>query len=297
MDIRKCNHSVLFLLNGEVQKLIEPNLHWEVERAERIQTVMEAYRTVLHVRGVPTSSQHRVEVEVRDGRLAVIEYATNMGDNSEVWFQKGSTVTLIESIVKALSLLLDGDGTVGIDAHPGNWCSKDGVNVAFVDFHPARLYLDGQFLVGFPQPTNEIEILHSRQRYYSPLGIIRLLRFNLIRNCGLDVESVLTSAMQRYLPESVFRRIAEQLLNLPDQRVRDTPVAQILEPFDLLNIDEVREIAMRVSRNGQRGFLTDVLRLTMVDYRISEEVRRLRLKEAKRLIFRVAEGAGDFVAG
>lgn len=279
---QRYNHSVLFRENGDVRKVLEPEARFTREQAESLSEQVALYADRLSVVGVPTPARHTVSVKIADGHYRVEEVATNMGENCEVLLRSGSQAeAIVDMIMGSLAEAME-DSDLGIDPHPANWCV--GSDFSYIDFHPARLLYKGRHLVGYPQPVSESDRAMSYSRYYLPLGILRILRFNLIRACGPQIEGSMLAIMGRRFPCDLTKSLLVQLEALPEKQVGRRSLSELLEPLDITQIDDVREIAMRLANGNSGDFLTRVLKLTTADFRLPTEVRRKRFAKAKRLL-------------
>lgn len=286
------NHSHLYREGGMVRKLIEPDLPLSAVEAEWLRQAMLEYHRSLSLSGVPVPPSYMVEVVSESNQ--VVEHATDLGTDcadilKESRHNSDTVRDVLRMIVQSITGVLDND-QLGIDPFPSNFGIIDGKTI-FLDFHPPRMFHGGVYLVGYPQPDDERDVVYSRQRYYSPLGIIRRLRFSTVRICGIECEELLLQELARQLPDGLHKQIMEGLEQLPDQRTRSrSDLKSILPTLDVFNVDDIREIALRIGSNGgsrNGSFLTDVYWLTTIDFRLPEDVRRERLEKAKSLILEV----------
>ncbi len=267
------HHSVFFRDNRMVRKILEPQYPFIREEVELWKKRIEVFYDHLRRLGVPVVPEHHVVI---NGDNSLIEHSTDGGvDFQELLIQGRITPQqAVEEILAAIAGVLDqAKPQVGIDAQPAHWCLADG-QVTYVDYHPPYYMEDGVPLVGFPQPAEADRELNF-QRHYSPLGIIRSLRFNIVRLAGKEGETAFCQAIKDY------PTLAEQLSLLIVEVIRQQPerLPEIIAPWNLERVNDLREIAMFCYPE----LVNPVLQLTMVDFRISREVRRQRFEEAKQL--------------
>lgn len=277
------NHSLLKREDGFVEKIIEPNAQFGVDEAQEIVDIMAEYYEFLKKLGVPVPDLY--SVSRRDQQ--VVERAADGGDNLQKLLAD-KTISLEEAaslILKASAgILRQGENPqVGIDPHPANWCLKEG-KLVFVDLFPPYFARKNNPLAGFPQPSTIEEICGNYERYYTAIGIFRLLRFNLVRIAGFEAEKIIRDELFSELPD-LAPGILAKIKELPVEGIRKDyrTISSIIKSFNIFNnVDDLREIAMVIGED--RAFMDRILRLTTVDFRISRREREKRFKEAKKLV-------------
>lgn len=282
--VKPNNHSLVEERDGRVNKIIESEAHFTEEEAARWALRVQRYGQLLQAKGVPVPSHHRIEVIC--GSL-VVEEASHCGLDVQAALSQ-ATIQPQEALTRILHALAGifsqgNQPEVGIDPHPANWCLNNAGALTFVDFFPPYFVENRVPLVGFPQPVREDEQQLNLTRYYTMLGLVRLLRFNFARICGAQIEPMFL----RVVEEILGKEIIERLRLCPVEQIRRDRQAlrNIVSQLTILNVDDVREIAMVVSQNGNQPTLSDrVLRLTTVDFRIPRQVREERFAEAKTLL-------------
>lgn len=283
------HHSFIQLSNGCVRKIIEPQSSFStLEQEALIKDILE-FRRRLQVAGVPVASEYKLEV--KDG--AIVEETVNCGIDGFKALKANSGLSaksILTQIVRAIRpILFESEITLSPDPHPANWCfDTDGVG-RYIDFQPARFKReDGLKIVGFPQPTGK-EYEWSVGRYYSRVGLVRILRFNAMRAGGPKIRDVLTDIMRNEWPELLFNEVSVELDTLLEEQVRrgEFSIDKALESCDEWNVDDIRELAMIVAErktSNSAYFLDQVLEYTRADFNIPIITRRLGVEKAKTLV-------------
>ncbi len=295
--VRSHHAAIAITRDGVVTKAIEPDYTFgSHEEKDNLRKQILTYRTLLIGHSIPVAETYELDIH-DDGILR--ERTVDCGLDGYEIIKRGGVgkvrpKDVVRSIARAvLPILKQPTIRVTIDPHPANWCfDREGV-VRYIDFHPARFVQGNLHLVGFPQPTNSGEYQYATQRYFSPLGIIRSLRFNAVRAGGRAVEEVLFEEINRY-PEDVRAKYEYDLLHLPEQRLRrqGDGLVDILKEIDVWRIDSLREIALVVADSMEPStaetFLTQILELSRVDFNLDVSIRSSRVEEAKKIICRNA---------
>lgn len=286
------NHSLLFANGSTVSKVIEPSAHFTIDEATAWSRRLLNYHHYLNDFGVPVSEHYRVEVQINEDKTTVIEYCDYGGVDLQALLTEGK-ISPREALGHILGgiegILSQSPPKVGIDPHPANWCLKFTSDqqpvLSFVDFFPVYFVEEKAALVGFPQPTRGDELDMNYRRYYTPLGLIRLIRFNFVRVCGLDVEEIVNQAIADYVDPAFS--INARFKELDVEKVRQDPrsTRTLVPEFNLDNVDDLREVAMIVaSSSGQSDILDKVLRLTTADFRLPRSLREENFEKAKALL-------------
>lgn len=284
----KHGHSTLLREGGMVRKVLEPDMRLDRARRALLGNQIRGYYEALRRLEIPVPASYALVDE--DGHL--VECASDCGLDGYTILRQGggpcSGVGVVQAITRAaLPILLQREmWEVSIDLHPANWCFDATGRTAYVDFHPPRYLFEGEYLVGFPQPTDPQDLEYCHRRYFSTAGLLRMLRFNIVRAGGLRMNEALIHALAEY-PPAVQELILCQFPPLPSSVGE---VSDRLGDLGVWDVDEIREIALWVSSVGNgvspREFLTDVLELTFVDFRVPRGERAVRIERAKELIRR-----------
>ncbi|MDR3519929.1 MAG: hypothetical protein P4L63_03550 [Candidatus Pacebacteria bacterium] len=283
------HHSILQRENGNVKKLLEPNhIFSPSEKEALIKDILE-FRSRLRKAGVPVATYYILSLE----EDVIVEKTINCGVDGFKILKVDAVLNgemVLGQIVRALRpILLESEVTLVPDPHPANWCFDEKGIVRYIDFQPARFKRDnGLKVVGFPQPTGK-EYEWSVDRYYSKLGLIRMLRFNAMRAAGPEIHPLLMSIMGKELPEHLFKTMSLELDSLLEGQVRrgELNIHEALEFCDEWRVDDIRELAMLVAgsmKSNTATFLDKVLECSRADFNLSLETRHQRLEEAKELI-------------
>lgn len=284
----KHGHSALLREGGFVRKVLEPDMQLGGDRRALLADQIRGYYKALRWLEIPVPAAYALVDE--GGHL--VECASDCGLDGYTILRQGegpcSGVEVVRAITHAaLPILLQGEPwSVSIDLHPANWCFDATGRAAYVDFHPPRYLFGGQYLVGFPQPTDPQDLEYCHRRYFSAAGLLRMLRFNIVRAGGLRMNEALTKAVAEY-PPAVQEFIRRQFPPLPSSVGE---IGDRLGDLGVWDVDELREIALWVSTVGDgttpMEFLTDMLELTFVDFRVPRTERAVRIERAKELIRR-----------
>lgn len=283
------HHSFIRFSNGDVKKLIEPQTCLSLPEQEALIADMLEFRRRLLASGIPIA----VEYELAIQEEVIVERTMNCGVDGYRMLKVGTGSTaemVLTQIVRGLRpILLQPEITLVPDPHPANWCfDGDGVG-RYIDFQPARFQRsNGLKLVGFPQPTGE-EYEWSVGRYYSKIGLVRILRFNAIRAGGPGMRDLLTEILVKEIPGNLPMEIQAKLNNLPGELVRrgELSAQKAINDCGERDIDDIREIAMVVAeqQGGDKAtLLSNVLEYTRADFGVPTELRKLRVEQAKTLV-------------
>lgn len=221
-----------------------------------------------------------------DDELSVYEIASFVGDDLLIALSRSHhPETLIRRMIELITRTLDA-ADMGIDPHPGNFGVCGDGRVVYLDFFPARYRENGVPLVGFPQPDDPTWVEYSAQRYYTLFGVMRLLRFNLMR-LNPAYEALFTEVAADVLGTG-WSALADQFYELPEQRVLEILQAGgprdellgIISELSILHIDTAREVAARILHEDIAK-LNQLFELTHTDFRLPIAERESRLRQFK----------------
>lgn len=302
MEPQRYSHSIFIHVPGtdRVRKIIEPDAALcEGERRD-LGDAMRGYHAKLAAMGLALPEPYRV-VEEEGWLIEVSQFCGPDGFALIAYGGNGAYAAdvIVREIVAAIRPVLcqpRGAWEVTVDAHPSNWCFME--RGRYVDFFPARHRWGGAAIVGFPPPAvGSEEYVCAYRRYYSAEGVLRALRFSVIRAGGAALEPAFRDALA-VLPDSLRRELLAFFDDLPAVRLgRGATVAETLEGLDIRHIDDIREVAMHVVSCGfsaaeAREFLNTVLDLTVGDFRIPLQARIEKMEQAKRFIIAEARSRG-----
>ncbi|MBI5466509.1 MAG: hypothetical protein HY974_04445 [Candidatus Kerfeldbacteria bacterium] len=285
-ETRQYTHSLFIPEDGIVRKVIEPTHAFAIDEAEAWAARLEHYYELLESLGVPVPAGYRVSIV----NSQIIQESVNGGcDLSELLrLQAVDVVEAIDVILEASRGVLEQtQPRVGIDPQPANWCVRlDSHRLSYVDFFPVY-FIDGsgETYVGFPQPTASEDKELNFSRYYTPLGLVRIIRFNFIRICGDDVSGIVEQTINKVFGDA--SSLCRQLHNLPVEVVRRdrAQLEALVRDFTIRDLDSLREVAALISASSNhRSFLDGILKLTTLDFRLERSIRERRFEQAKELV-------------
>lgn len=281
------HHSILRTFNGSVQKQIEPGFQFAEGGQVALMDDMLMFRAMLQHAGVPVAVNYDLRVE----NGIIQETTDNCGMDGYAIIRCPRAELSAEDVIRKIALALRGTFnadkiTVVPDPHPANWCFDESGNIRYIDYQPARFLKDSVHLVGFPQPVGE-EYEWSARRYYSKLGIFRMLRFNVMRAGGICLGEVLNKIIRAEYSADLVREIEGGMEKLLVYRVQagQLSLRDALAKCDAWRVDDIREIALSVTES--EDLLNQVLKLTRGDFNLSLEIRHARALEACDLILSI----------
>lgn len=141
----------------------------------------------------------------------------------------------------------------GIDARLSNFATKDGRKVAYIDVFPPLIKLADGYQVHYPNPTDPDIVSGEVERKFTPFGILRRLRFDLI-SANPDWESMFFTCLVDQLGAKKGLQMIRQFNELPDSRLPflDRPgKLRLLESVPSQDVDTLRELAARLIPHGE----------------------------------------------
>lgn len=221
-----------------VEKVIAPgrvnseNAHWVNETSKY-------FREKLRELGVLLAEPYTFAEE--DGKA--VQSSPYVGLSLDKIFHKGegTNVVLEELLFTMRGILSQTEREVGIDARLSNFCLGPDARVYYVDTFPPLVKYRGEFIVHFPNPTDERVVEHELRRKFHPLGILRRLRFSILSEDAGITEEDLLAAITSVMGESYGRHVREFFRTLPDNKEVDVALAEL----SLDDPDAIRELALR----------------------------------------------------
>ena len=287
------HHSVFHCTNGLVHKLIEPKYQFPPGKQEELRLDILEYRKRLQEIGVPVAGHYKLSI--CDDVL--VEETENCGLDCYKAIRDGahglSAEVILRKVIQAfLPVVIQDEILVTPDPHPANWCIDASGVIRYIDFQPVMFKRGDLYLVGFPQAQGQ-DYEMSVRRYYSRIGLLRMMRFSAVRAGGKAMRTAFLPTLCELCPNGIFADIDREMNNLLEKKVRggEISIEDALSSCDEQGVDDVREIAMSVAeglREGGENFLNEVLRLTRADLMLTIFERRAKVEEAKRLIIATA---------
>lgn len=252
---------------------------------------MANYVGLLAKAGVRIPENYDVRVVELEDRPAAVEVASFCGvDLAE--YLLSATADQAEAIVRDMivqTVAAVSDSDLGIDSHPSNWSVDGPAGVIYIDFWPVQFREQDEYLVGFPQPQERELILYVASRYYTLPGVLRILRFNLAR-VAKYLEAVFFAQAEMVLGKEQVNRV---FADLPETQVlpllKRGCYEKVVEMIEFLyggSIDDLREIALRLIPDDPVR-LTELFRLTRLDFKIPADERTRRLARFKKEIIAI----------
>lgn len=275
----------LFVKNLEPEHLGTLPDDERAQAVNQIEGLIHTYRLKLYGCGVPVPAIYETYRPNKQG-CWLVEVSGHAGTSAGKLLKSASASLQREVIGKNLQLIipvLQEDG-LGIDPQPHN-VVLNGPGATFADFLPAHYEDNGVTITGYPPVQDPVWIRCLTKRYFSPFGILRILRFNLMR-IHSDLEEVFYLEANRLVPQ--WSSYLAQFRELPERRFTDcfssgaiSEAIEIIDHLDQLEVDSLREIAYRmIPRNPT--LLSELFELTHLDFRLADSVRAEKLTQFKK---------------
>lgn len=190
--------------------------------------------------------------EIKELRGFPIHLSSDHGEDCARIVQRSPSElsSTIEKIVRIITgVFASGDRQVGIDARLSNFSlSENGEAAVYIDIFPPLINFDGQYLVHFPNPTAPEEVAIEIERKFTPFGILRRLRFDLLAVNPAWGEQF-SDALRAVDDQPLRSELNDRFGALPDQRVlqmSEMERRRLLNRLPPGDADTRREIAARV---------------------------------------------------
>lgn len=232
---------VVCLRNSQGEILVEKRVAPQVSLNGRLSWINEAtacFREKLHANEVPLAEPY--VFEERDGKA--IQTSPYVGKDLEVVLREDGSIPL-EGLIQAIRgiLVLENNQDVGVDTRLSNFCLSESGEVVYVDTFPPLVRFQGKLLVHFPNPTDPRVLQQEFVRKFSPLGILRRLRFGILeQDAGLGEEDLL-EAIGQVLGREFMKKVETYFNSLPDHG----DLEKALKKMTLEDPDGIRELALR----------------------------------------------------
>lgn len=260
--------------NGNV--FVEKEISPKNVRKENVEWVNETsiyFRERLKNLGVPLAEPYICTK--RNG--SAIQTSPYVGADLEKVARAGKP-GLLEELVDAIKgVIMQENPLVGIDARLSNFClGKEGVK--YVDTFPALVFYKGEYLVHFPNPTEEKILKQEIHRKFERLGILRRLRFSLLEQVTELGEADLIKSIDSVIGRNFADEVSEFFQKLPDH----LPINEALDLINLEEPDAIREIALKRAPTGEKRykFLSEIFDLSSsyCPYKITDGERIDRIR-------------------
>lgn len=224
-----------------------------LEEAHRINALTLTYRNRLQGLGVIVPTTY--DVLVTPSGFALHRMRFNGMDCDEC-LQKTMgadfVLSVIYKIVRTIEgILVGGAGEVGIDPRLSNFSLVEANQaVEYFDIFPPLIKLGETHHVHYPNPPAEI-IPREVERKFTPLGIIRRLRFDVLSR-DPDYEWIVLQTLEELSDKKLREKLKSDLLELVDVKMAKKPRAQwgaIIDSVAYSDVDTLREVAVRVVPN------------------------------------------------
>ncbi|MFY9484650.1 MAG: hypothetical protein WAP74_03465 [Patescibacteria group bacterium] len=229
-------------------------------------TVTEKFRTTLADVGVPVPELYEFH-QVSNGESPdvwhIVSYA---GEDllAQLINHPHRAQEMVTHVLAAIEgVLSQTNRTLGLDPRLSNFGDT------YFDLFPPLIVLSGMPYVHYPNPTDPKLIERELERKFTPEGIVRRLRFELmVHNPQWD--RLISATVSRIYCEPLRSRLTDYLSQLPDNRV-DPETKDRSQIGELIHrciavddIDSLREIAAKIIpvSNGRHVTMNDVFHLT-----------------------------------
>ncbi len=258
LGTKHANHARVFVVqNGGDPFYAKAPCPWQLEslserdrwvEADRINAITEAFYRVLDSHAVPLPDMY--ETMILDGGYPLHLISDEGMDCSEILSRSPDRVReIVEGIVEAISrVLIFGDEQVGMDPLLSNF-ALNGRGMRYIDIFPPLVKYEGKYVVHYPNPSEEQVIRREVERKFTPFGILRRLRFELISRNPVW-ERVFYDVIRERLDQSLLGPVMRHFRNLPDARLSDAGLSQqdrreIFLHVNPLDVDGLREFAAK----------------------------------------------------
>ncbi len=214
------------------------------QAVEHINGVTEFFRDELARHDVPLPSVYGIY----SVNVCPVHLVSDEGEDCMSFVQRcpERVRSVLPAIVGAISkLLVEGQRCVGIDARLSNFATRDGDLVVYIDIFPPLVLHEGKYWVHYPNPSDAAIVAAEVERKFTPLGVLRRLRFDLMA-VDPDWEAPFAHSLDR-LPDSLRCFVRSALESLPDSRVLSLDARQRLALLEgTTDVDTLRELAIRL---------------------------------------------------
>lgn len=268
------------------------------QKAEEIRDDVLEYHRRLKTLDIPVSPTFEVIVESQEQPFMVISISCEGGRDLRVLLRQNSKDLKLAShliymaLVSLRAFLTGSSREIGLDSNPANFCFLDmgdnaNFSLLFDDLFPPMYRKNGVCLAGYPHPDNPRLAESNYQRYYTPFGVLRIFRFNLMR-IDPALEDIFFQELQNTLGDKAkqfglnFQDLHEREIAVLLRENRRDKICSILREKDQYKIDDLREMAFRILlRYGKLSLIDELFKLTMQDFLIPIKERERRLQKFK----------------
>lgn len=193
---------------------------------------------------------------------------------------------ILRGILEAImGVLLGADRQVGLDARLSNFALPGG-KVRCIDVFPPLLVFQGVTLVHYPNPTDPAEVAREVERKFTPFGMLRRLRFDLMAVRPEWGDTFIR--LLREMGEPQLAQLVDGFKGLPDRQIVELAGTQrriLLDKLEPADADSRREIAARLlPTDGSRDRLMREVFAATSFVGSTEEERKRRLGSYSELI-------------
>ncbi len=160
---------------------------------------------------------------------------------------------------------------VGFDPKADNFLINDS-SVTYCDFVPPR-YKDssGRYIIEYLTPVPEDRRLYFINRYFSPLGMIKLLLIHISRNAPKLRKKTITILREKLLANGQYSILQALSRHLITENITTFNSDEVIAKLDPMDPDGIRDIACQVAitTNGHcnLGSFREIFNLTHIDVR------------------------------
>lgn len=228
--------------------------------------VTEKFRVVLRDVGVPVPELYEFHEVPNGGSSDVWHIVSYAGEDllAQLINSPDRAQQIVTSVLAAIEgVLYQTERTFGIDPRLSNFGDT------YFDLFPPLIVLSGVPYVHYPNPSDPQLIERELDRKFTPEGMVRRLRFELMVH-NPEWDQLLLETVHRLYREPLRSRLTGYLAQLPDNRV-DPESKDRSQIRDLIHrciatddIDSLREIAAKIipASNGRLVMMNDVFHLT-----------------------------------
>lgn len=299
-------HSEIIRFENNGKKLIAKALEKETlaqtapEQKEKLlaylYNTVSNYYSALKKIGIPVPMYHKLVLA--DGQL--VEFADDIGKHTIrtllATAPPPKAKELITLILKSiLPILKQKKSMMGFDPDGDNFLieTRRGKRTAvFIDFSPARLKYQEEYLVGFHQPTRKSEREKSFERYYTNWGIMRRMRIHIL-NAHPALDGIFFEVLREVLPNTMFRDLEKRFNATGGMRTKHflesgkmTKIVEMIQ--NERDVDTLREMAFQVFWIKKKQRLPGaVYDLSRIHFHLSKETRIKRLETFKKALIQL----------
>ena len=206
--------------------------------AEFFNTTTDFFRGQLRALGVPLSKEYLFDIfegyAVQTSSDEGLDCEQRLADDPKV-------VEILTAIMKAMQGVLDqSKPLVGLDSRLSNFCGQ----AVYTDTFPPLCYYQNQYLIHYPNPTDEETVRLEVARKFEPFGILRRLRFSLVRINPIWLEEF-DQALD-IIAEPLRSQIRDFFATIPNgslQKMSGEEVLNLVETLPDSDVEAYREIA------------------------------------------------------